>query len=592
ERARLDARLHELRNEIQSVQLQRNAIAPISFLPNELLFRIILYHAYSVDIFSASWVKAMLVCRRWYEVARSHAQLWSYVSDSVRRQSPSHVWEMLKRSGDYPLTCTFSPMDEEVYVLEMILKKHMHRVRSLKINGDAKLFSPLLKEGDRWPILEHLALDSWGSENTHLSPSLFEHGAPRLRSLELNNIGMSGWHYLSNLTNLSLVRGHDGTTPHPSFDVLLATLQRSPSLRRLKLHGYLPSDEEGLMALDRLSTQPFPIDLPLLEHLDVVAAFEAIDALLRCVILPPTASMYLIARGIFEGWGVTSLLVPIHRHLHQSGSPVLLSLSINSYPDSYTSITADSTPTTESDLFPNDYRPHFRLVVHPTKQSACRSVFTKVLNALPLDNAEHANLTLVWGHGLSTTTWRKVFRHLPRLKVVRIGVNEGMVAVLEGITDAVKHGTQGLWGAQRRRAARGLFAWPTHLSLVASNDGGTGVPDPVAQTHYYDSLVRLLSEYRDMDAPLKPAGVCWPTLEIDSIRHGYVMGHDYRHALFPLVQDLIIYGKSWDPVSERKRMRESRRKMRELRKEFGIPQPEDEGSSSEGSDSAEDPAQI
>ncbi|KAI0067622.1 hypothetical protein BV25DRAFT_1819014 [Artomyces pyxidatus] len=584
ERAKIDTRLHELTQEIISLKVQRNAISPISFLPDELLFRIILQYALSGDVFSGHWVKVMLVCRRWYDVALSHAQLWSYISDSSRRSYD--IWEMLERSGDCSLSCTFRHLGESGYLVQAVLEKHMYRVRSLKIHCMEKLLPLLFKEGHRWPILEHLALESWGSNNTHLPPSIFEHGMPRLHSLELNHIGISGWHCFSNLTNLSLSQGHERAFPSPSFDELLAILRRSPSIREIQLHNYLPDDEAVFATLDQIYTQISPIELWHLEHLDLVARFESVDALLRCVILAPTASLHLIVRGIYEGWEIPSLLVPIHRHLRQPGAPALRSLNLKCTPHTYASITADAALKYESDLLVNDRRPHFNLITHPSQQTACRTVFTKVLNALPLDNAEHVTLTSAYGHELSTATWRTVFRHLPCTKVVRIGVNEGMIAVLEGIMDAIKRCPQGLWGARRRRAARGLFAWPTHLSLMALNDGGTGVPDPVAQKHYYDSLVRLLSEYRDMDAPLKPAGVCWPTLEIDSIRYGYLMCYQYRDALFAVVQNLIVDGKPWDPVSYRKSLKAIRREAKKIREEYGIPESEARGEDdgSEGSD--------
>ncbi|KAF9059488.1 hypothetical protein BDP27DRAFT_1431306 [Rhodocollybia butyracea] len=65
---------------LANLKSYRNAVASISFLPDELLADIF-YHVMMQDPWSSKWTQLILVCRRWNRIAINNGRLWSWISD-------------------------------------------------------------------------------------------------------------------------------------------------------------------------------------------------------------------------------------------------------------------------------------------------------------------------------------------------------------------------------------------------------------------------------------------------------------------------------------------------------------------------------
>ncbi|KAI0067626.1 hypothetical protein BV25DRAFT_840188 [Artomyces pyxidatus] len=529
ERRTLDAELHILTQRIGAINRRRNAIAPISFLPDEILSQIILEHAFAMDIFSDKWFSTLLVCQRWQQITLRHAQLWSYIRHSTAGRD---FRASVQRSGQFPLTCVFAPSgdrNEAAVYLQVLRENHAHRVRSLTLTENA-LFPVAFDQGvTQFPSLEHLGIKSFYTAVT-LTDSFFQDVTPGLRSLSCHNIAILGWDSLSNLTNLSLQQSIHDAVPSPSFEQLVALLGRSPRLSRLHLHNYLP---------EIIPTLDITINLSHLERVRLLGRHQAIHIFFSCLVLPPTTSIDLSSVDIYDGPDMSALLVPIRRHLLRLGAPVLRSMTITGMTHDFLSVAADTAPFS-GEPWDADFEPHVRLAVFPDTQHAARRVLAKILDALPLESV-HILSTMQTARDPSHVTWRTVFQHIPQLKEVFIPVTASTLTVLEGLLDAISRGPRGLCGARRRRAAQGLY-WPLRLRLVAFGHQRYW-PDPDAAKHCFCKLEQLLAAYKDMDAPSKPANMLWPTVEVTSASVWSSLTHELRERLAAVVQQLVIDGE-------------------------------------------------
>ncbi|KAI0048805.1 hypothetical protein FA95DRAFT_1604910 [Auriscalpium vulgare] len=577
---RLDAHIRDLTQQLLNAKIQRNALLRISSLPDEILFKIMFEYALLMDIFSNKWMGILVVCRRWHEIASSHAQLWSFVKHSRYRRGPD-IWDRIDKSKDHPLTAVFDPVDElHASAPYYMLQGHKHRVRSLTlVSGKTAAMERAFQETDSLPLLETLAIRNWSEDNYSLPAFIFDGGAPRLHNIELNGVDFSDWNKLSNITQLTfthLRRDH----PLLTMDDLLSVLERSPRLRYLNIKTHFPGDT--------ITAVSSSVALPCLEHVELAGRSDSLDTFFQFVTLPARTSLNIkVSNYDSEARWLSGLLVRIRRHLRKPGAPVLCSVSLSGDLMSYCTLVADTIAPARSEF--NDDQPHFILIAYPWRQRFARRIFTQVLDALPLESATHVDLLTQCRRDFTPRTLCTVFQHIPRAEVVRVGVNDGMLAVVEGLMDAVRRGLRGRWGAKRRRATKGI-QWPTRLHLVASRDGQSDGRNEAQQIQWYDALQALLTEYKAMDAPFKPAGVPWGMLEFTHVEHGYLTVDHYREKLFPLTGSLMLYGRPWDPISERKDLKRMKKSQRKWAKKynFTLPPSDDDLSSDSESDSESD----
>ncbi|KAJ7149420.1 hypothetical protein C8R43DRAFT_829305, partial [Mycena crocata] len=65
--------------QIALLKAERNSIAPISRLPNEIVAMVLNTYAWESDLSDLRWTKMMLVCRLWYSLAMASHSLWAEI---------------------------------------------------------------------------------------------------------------------------------------------------------------------------------------------------------------------------------------------------------------------------------------------------------------------------------------------------------------------------------------------------------------------------------------------------------------------------------------------------------------------------------
>jgi len=237
----------------RSLFSSRNALAPISSLPPELLGRIFHFCALVEPPWSGvrklGWIGVTHVCQRWRQVALDGASLWARIVGV----SPSAEWmsEALVRARDAPLLFdivgTSSPE-----VLSKI-PPHMSHTRKLRLPRLSIQDSQFVQEicALKAPVLEYFELGvSDASPITFHQPAagltLFKGHTPKLRSFTTSHITIS-WSLIpcGQLTQLRIIFSRGISTPSiPSFDdsnQLFDLLINSPDLEILSLEFCLPS---------------------------------------------------------------------------------------------------------------------------------------------------------------------------------------------------------------------------------------------------------------------------------------------------------------------------------------------------------------
>ncbi|TFK68996.1 hypothetical protein BDN72DRAFT_640983 [Pluteus cervinus] len=182
-RFQIDDKILGLRRQIQQLQVARNALLPISSLPNEVLSNVFLTcrRQPSTDrpdmqgLLTLTWV-----CHRWRDIALSNPSLWTYIGPE------NFHWaaECLSRSKEAPLEVIFDgPCAPDVRTL---LLSQLHRFRRLNVGvgaqrtpGATEALSSALTHPA--PALESLTLH----QTMGISTVLFSGASPLLHTIEI-----------------------------------------------------------------------------------------------------------------------------------------------------------------------------------------------------------------------------------------------------------------------------------------------------------------------------------------------------------------------------------------------------------------------
>jgi hypothetical protein len=243
--------------EIRVLKTRRNALAPISRLPTEILTRIFTTIAYScLDCFgypTLSWICSVTaVCGHWRAIALECPSLWCFISFN----QPIWAEEMLRRSKMAPLTIKVDDsieVDDRHFTPKMLdsvrlALQHISRIRDLHIVTSRIDMSNLFDH--HAPLLQslhiHLNYSSFFGYSFAPPQIPIVGGGYHLRRLELINCDIS-WEspLLCDLVHLKL---HDIFFRNPpTITQLLDALDKMPLLETLDLDGYLPivSDEDN-----------------------------------------------------------------------------------------------------------------------------------------------------------------------------------------------------------------------------------------------------------------------------------------------------------------------------------------------------------
>ena len=199
----IDVQINSLEDSIRVLRLQRNALAPISSLPPEIIAAIFSFLPHMLSAISPSkkpdplaWLRVSHVCHQWREIALNQPLLWNHVdftNISLAGAVKILTWAKMaplyleaRCLGDHWDNAQFSAFQEE-------LQFRVFRIRHLLISANPQRLRKTL-EGlvSPAPTLKCLSLSSEGKwPRVAITETLFGGTTPRLSSLELSKCDIS-----------------------------------------------------------------------------------------------------------------------------------------------------------------------------------------------------------------------------------------------------------------------------------------------------------------------------------------------------------------------------------------------------------------
>ncbi|KAJ7910866.1 hypothetical protein B0H13DRAFT_2011133 [Mycena leptocephala] len=409
-RTAIDEELTSLCARIALLRAERNAIAPISVLPNELL----------VDIFGdfvEHWVshrtllepleKLMLVCRDWCDVILASHRLWGTITCDRWESTPKIFKLQLSRSGAAPLRIHIAQLGSPDFA--PLILANAERVISLDVAGDKSLALSPKDSGE-----DSMTMDAC------LPPELLEGRLPRLSRLSLSHID-AHWEFLPPLRSLTLKGGPDSPVTSLTFQVLLGVLRSSPALHTLSL---------DMMIATGIRERYDPVELRNLELLFLLDSVGHCEDLLKSIIFPASTRLRLHPQGIPSCAQIRdNILIPIRKHLHAHDAPIASTLALgipcngSSSPfrirtyahEAMHGVHFDKDSIFAINSFPTDA---------PSPGAICQ-IMAEVLKALPTQTITHLDASEVY---LTCPTWKVTLALLPALEKVGLHVNRDQSA--------------------------------------------------------------------------------------------------------------------------------------------------------------------
>ena len=385
----IDTEIGSLQESIHVLRYHRNALAPISSLPNEIIATIF-FLLRSPDTVGQPDIHFVLraahVCHLWREIALGHPLLWSYINFTT--VSATGATEILARAKTAPLyleaKVTLNHWDDAQFLaFQKVLQVHISHIHHLRISAERfRLRTTLEGLISPAPSLEHLSLSVEKCPGSILfqvsiPDTLFDGITPRLSSLRLCHCHIS-WKspLLKGLENLTL-----SACTRPSLADWLDALDDMPQLKRLVLDSASP-----------ITRFPFDVKrtvtLPSLMHLDISTSVWGCGVAFTHLVLPALTSLCVTASSVHLTTNEMQIL-PLVQHAHgpQDTQP-LQSVSICGE-ITHIGILA----------FPSRTSPNIDIVESEAKLSArvalsFTSMFKNVLDHVRVFNAAVADLPL------------------------------------------------------------------------------------------------------------------------------------------------------------------------------------------------------
>ncbi|KAI9455927.1 hypothetical protein BJY52DRAFT_615793 [Lactarius psammicola] len=332
QRQAIDAEMKSLEGSIRALRHRRNALAPISSLPTEVIAAI--FSFLRVPVPSSlitmyempdplAWLRVAHVCHHWREIALGQPLFWSYVDFTTFNSAGAA--EILTRAKTAPLYLDARvPIgrwdDGRFSVFQKELQRRVSHIRHLAISaGHFHLGETLERLVSSAPILEYLSLSSeeyqYGSilSRVFVPDTLFGGTTPRLSWLVLRNCDIS-WKspLLKGLRYLEIRTPSENT--RPSLSVWLDALDEMPQLKTLTLHWASPIAPPDV-------SLPSPVErtitLPFLAHLDIFASAIDCGLALAHLVLPALTQLSFVAESCRQdGSDVREILPYVARHTH------------------------------------------------------------------------------------------------------------------------------------------------------------------------------------------------------------------------------------------------------------------------------------
>jgi len=493
----------------------RNALAPISSLPSELLARIFRFCALVEPPWSGGqklgWIGVTHVCQRWRQVALDDSSLWA--SLRIAGVSPGAEWisEALVRARDAPLLFDIvgTPSPD---VLSKI-PPHISRTRKLRL--------PRLSIHDfrfvreictlEAPVLEYFELgisDASPIKFHQLAAgmTLFKEHTPKLRSFITSHITIP-WSFIprGQLTQLKIILSRRISMPSSSslndsnqfFDLLI----NCPDLEILSLEFCLPS------MLSQVSHGE-PIHLPRLSRLSLSGSTSRVMNLLNRMKLPSSATLHL--RCISDDPSIYSdhLIPPlISAHFHNPAPVEFESFSITNNSREHLICVAASIAPTKSTIYHSwvledhsDGEPELTLSFYQLSRFGRinrEDIFGQLCSMLAISNLKYLSISSC--DELQGTNWYELFQACKKVTTIKA---EGF-----GASDLLRSlappKSTNVTGRHDDRATQ---------TQVTSSIGVDAAP-----TSPFPKLTSLLLENLDFDEAVPTSGVLYEVF-VDTLR--------------------------------------------------------------------------
>ena len=316
----IDAQIKSLEDSIRVLRRQRNALAPLSSLPTEIIATIFSFLPNMLSAISPHkkpdhlvWLCVSHVCHQWRDIALNQPVFWSHVD--FTNISSAGAAEILARAKTTPLyleaRCLGGHWDNAQFrSFREQLHLRVSRIHHLHISANPQRLRKTLQGlVSPAPTLQSLSLSSEDKRpKVVVAETLFGGTMPRLSSLKLSNCVISWESSLLKGLQCLEIRSPP-VNARPSFPIWLGTLNEIRQLKTLTLHSASPITSP--INVERIVT------LPSLTHLDI-SDFATVCALVLAHLDLPVLARLSVEANLLVPYenDMQKLLPSIKRHAH------------------------------------------------------------------------------------------------------------------------------------------------------------------------------------------------------------------------------------------------------------------------------------
>ena len=482
-----DKEVDATRQLLRSLLIRRNALAPISLLPPEILARV--FHSLALDEPPYSgkqnfgWIRTTHVCRHWRQVALGDSSLWARISDIHTKLNTALISEMLARARNAPLEIDIdlvaTPSSD---ALLYMFPPHFSHTRGLRLhNLSTPHFESVRKILSREaPDLEHLEIGlSVASPFTFRDlggTTLFKGQAPKLRTFSITQVCVP-WSFIprGQLTQLKITLFDGMSTADPpslgNARQFIDLLVNCPALEILVLELCLPND---LFQFSPGRT----VHLPCLSRLCVRGSSSRVTNLLKILRLPSVTTLHLRCVSDIGSPHNDYHILPVIPSQFQTSVPVefkslrvtlsdlgrlLEIVACTSLPPS----TVQSSRDTEVDM---DGEPEFVLSFDGSPVFGhWKEILERACKLLPIPNLEFLSITTPDTAG--SVNWTELFKPCTNVTTIQ-AIGRGTSGFIRDLTPPnTKKGKKKKRDGSGTSAipAPGVIIFPNLTSLIFEN---------------------------------------------------------------------------------------------------------------------------
>ena len=424
---------------MQLLRTVRNALAPISLLPPEVLSRVFRFLSLEEPPYSGKqnlgWIGVTHVCQLWRRVALGDSSLWARISGVTT--NTELISEMLARARNTPLEISVGLNGTTISEVLLMFPSHLSHIRELSL----RIETPFCFDGfqdiycHEASALEKFEFDSLTSPVIFRElgeTTLFKGQAPKLQTVILSQVFIP-WSLIprGQLTQLEISLQDEVSiadeTLFGDLNQLIDLLVSSPGLVVLALESCLPS---------QLNHYPYgqTIHLPHLSRLHLGGSSSRIANLLKMLKLPSSTILQLYCDSENTTTYNDRLLLPILSAHFQGTTPIeFKSLRITpSCVGSWLDVTALASlptsrvrPSPDLEYDKSDDDDKFVLYLDGLPEDGCFTDFIEGLcEVLPISNLESLHISAP--DIVDSVNWVELFKRctkVTRLQVIGRGAS-------------------------------------------------------------------------------------------------------------------------------------------------------------------------